>query len=77
MEQKNIFPSHGGKRAAKTDHDCRETWRQKVNERAILGKRKKGRGGDREGRKAQEAEKEEKKKGRMNKKYGNSVRDRH
>lgn len=33
-----------------------------MNERAILGKRKKGRGGDREGKKTQEAEKEEKKK---------------
>lgn len=42
---------------AKTDHDCRETWREKVNEKAILGKRKKGRGGDREGKKAEKRKK--------------------
>ncbi len=37
-----------------------ERKRWKVNEKAILGKGKKARGGDREGKKSQEAEKEKK-----------------
>lgn len=46
--------------------------RWKVNEKAILGKGKKARGGDGEGNEAQEAEKE--KKGRRNKSDSNSLR---
>lgn len=63
----------------KTDNGCGDVegdgrWRWKANERAILGMGKKVRGGGREGKKAQEALR--KKKGRMNKKDSNSVRDR-